>query len=269
VDTLLFKLIATPLIIGIVTLISRRLGPAISGVLIGLPLTSGPVVLFLALDHGAAFAAATAVGIIAGTISQVTFCLVYSRVAFRLSWWATLLAGWLAFAILTWALLGTANVAPPLWVLACLAALVLALRLMPRVVAAPSTSESPWWDIPARMLVATAFVLLLTGLAARLGPHLSGLLAPFPLYASILASFAHRLQGPAAAVRMLRGLVLGLFTFVAFFLIIALLIVPLGIPLAFVAATATALALQAAFLVALYRASLIEREFTPCARPAK
>src|SRR5579885_1003854 len=109
-DTLLFKLIATPLLVGAVTLFSRRLGPAISGVLIGLPLTSGPVVLFLALDHGAAFAAATASGIIAGTMSQAAFCLVYTRLAFRLSWWVTLLAGWLAFATMTWLLLGAASV---------------------------------------------------------------------------------------------------------------------------------------------------------------
>jgi hypothetical protein len=35
--------------------------------------------------------------------------------------------------------------------------------------------NAPLWDTPLRMLVATAFVLGLTGAAAILGPHLSGL----------------------------------------------------------------------------------------------
>ena len=55
--TFLFKLILSPLLIGAVSVLGRRWGPAISGWLIGLPLTSGPVVLFLALDQGTVFAA--------------------------------------------------------------------------------------------------------------------------------------------------------------------------------------------------------------------
>jgi hypothetical protein len=269
VDTLLFKLVATPLLVGAVTLLRRRLGPAMSGVLIGLPLTSGPVVLFLALDHGAAFAAATATGIITGTMSQAAFCLVYTRLAFRLSWWATLLVSWLAFAVMTWLFLGLANV--PTLPLACvsLGVLLVALRLMPRGRVATVEVVAPRWDLPARMVVATTFVLVLTSLAAYLGPHRSGLLAPFPLFASILAAFSHQLQGPAVAVRLLRGLVLGLVTFVAFFLIIALLIVPLGVVAAFIAATVTALATQAIFLTLTRWTERTERNVALYARQAK
>ncbi len=268
-DTLLFKLIATPLLVGAVTLVSLRLGPAISGVLIGLPLTSGPVVLFLALDHGAAFAAATASGIIAGTMSQAAFCLVYTRLVFRLSWWVTLLAGWLAFGTMTWLLMSASNVAAPLLALISLTVLALTLRLMPRGQAAAASAAAPRWDLPARMVVATAFVLALTSLAAYLGPHLSGLLAPFPLFASILAAFSHRLQGAAVAVRLLRGLVLGLVTFVAFFIVIALLIVPLGIVTAFILATLVAFATQAAFLSLTRRSELAERNVSLYAGQSK
>ena len=49
----------------------------------GLPLTSAPIAFFLARDHGLAFAAAAAVGIMAGTVSQAAFCVAYARIALR------------------------------------------------------------------------------------------------------------------------------------------------------------------------------------------
>ncbi len=98
------------------------------------------------------------------------------------------------------------------------------------------------------MAVATGFVLLLTGVAPALGPRLTGLLAPFPLYGAVLAVFAHHLQGPAAAVTVLRGLLLGLFGFAGFFLALAALIERAGIGPAFAAALALTLALQAGAL---------------------
>ncbi len=93
--------------------------------------------------------------------------------------------------------------------------------------------NAPLWDTPLRMLVATAFVLGLTGAAAILGPHLSGLLTPFPMFATILAIFTHHFQGASFARRLLEGVVTGSFTFVAFFLIISLVINRWGIAFAF------------------------------------
>ena len=91
----------------------------------------------------------------------------------------------------------------------------------------------PPWDTPLRMLVATAFVLGLTGAAAILGPQMSGLLAPFPMLTTILAVFTHHFQGANVARRLLRGVVAGSFTFVTFFLIISLLVNRRGIAVAF------------------------------------
>jgi hypothetical protein len=97
------------------------------------------------------------------------------------------------------------------------------------------------------------FVLLLTGIAPALGPRLTGLVAPFPLYAAVLAGFAHHVQGPASATGVLRGLLLGLFAFAAFFLVLAALIEGAGIAVAFASAIVLALALQALSLWALRR----------------
>jgi hypothetical protein len=48
----------------------------VSGWFVGLPLTSGPVALFLALDHGATFASGAALGSLAGAMAEAAFALV-------------------------------------------------------------------------------------------------------------------------------------------------------------------------------------------------
>jgi len=129
--------------------------------------------------------------------------------------------------------------------------LVIGLALMPRLAAKRSERvELPWWDLPARMLVATVFVLALTSAAPALGSRLSGLLSPFPVYAAVLCVFAHRLQGASAAIAVMRGLLLGLFSFAAFFAVLAFLLEPGGVALAFAIAIAGALVIQAGSLVA-------------------
>src|SRR4029077_20326398 len=50
-DTLVLKVVATPLLILGARLASRRWGEIVGGWFVGLPLTSGPVCFFLALDH--------------------------------------------------------------------------------------------------------------------------------------------------------------------------------------------------------------------------
>jgi hypothetical protein len=253
-DTASLKIVLTPALVGAASLAGRRWGPAVGGWLVGLPFTSGPVTLFLALDHGARFAATVAAGTLAGTLSQAAFCLAYAWTARRGGWPVPLTAGLLGFAASTFALerlsLGFALVCPIV-----LAGLVIALSAMPvaRDVVPAAAPVLPAWDIPSRMIVATVFVVILTGLAARLGPVLTGLLAPFPLYAAILTVFGHHLGGAGAAVRVLRGLLLGLFAFAGFFLVLALTLERTGTAAAFGAAVAIGLAIQATSLWILRR----------------
>ena len=94
------------------------------------------------------------------------------------------------------------------------------------------------------MVTATAFVLALTAVSGLLGPQLSGLLTPFPIYATILGAFTYHFQGAAAAGRLLRGVVLGTFTFAFFFLIVAATIEREGIVVAFGAAALASLLLH-------------------------
>lgn len=246
---LALKLVLTPILVGAASLAGRRWGSAVGGWLIGIPFTSGPIAFFLALDRGPHFAAAAAVGTMAGATSQAAFCLGYAWAAQRSGWLGSLFAATLAFAATT-AVLNAVVLQAPGYFIVVVLALVVALFLMPS--AEPRSEreiEFPAWDLPARMVVATVFVIGLTGIAPALGPHLAGLVAPFPLYATVIAAFAHRMQGAASAVGVVRGLLLGLFAFASFFLTVSLLL-PYGIALAFAAAIAVALVVQGASLFA-------------------
>jgi hypothetical protein len=101
---LAFKLLLTPLFIGGVTLAGRRWGPTVGGLLVGLPLTSGPVSVFLAIQYGPAFAARAAAGILAGHAATCLFLLTYGLLSGRLAWprcaGAALLAFFGAVAVL-------------------------------------------------------------------------------------------------------------------------------------------------------------------------
>jgi uncharacterized membrane protein (GlpM family) len=255
VDSLTLKLILTPTLIAAASMAGRRWGPAMSGWLVGLPLTSGPIAFFLALNQGVAFARAAAIGTLTGTISQAAFCLAYGWLAARFAWPLTVLASSLVFAGSTLVLQYLSLPLITLF-LTVILVLILANCLMPR---RPEVSSSagmlPLWDIPARMAIATAFVLLLTGLAPTLGPYLTGLLTPFPLYAAILAVFAHHLRGPAPAAGVVKGLLLGLFAFATFFLVLAALIEQVGIALAFAVAIMVTAVFQGGSLWVLQRMS--------------
>ncbi len=218
-----------------------------SGWLVGLPLTSGPVVFFLAWEQGATFAAGAAIGSLAGALAEAAFCLAYGRLAVRGPWPLALSASCLVFGALGLVLQRSALTLA--WLLpVVVGALALAFRLMPRDAPRGAAPPPPRWDIPVRMAVTTGLVLALTEAAPALGPRLSGLLATFPLYAAILTVFAHRQEGPAPAIQVLRGLLLGLFSFAGFFVVLGALLPRAGVGPAFAAAVVAAVVVQAGSL---------------------
>ena len=242
-DNLTLKLVVTPALIGAATLAGRRWGQAIGGWLVGLPLTTGPVAFFIALDHGAPFAAAAVAGSLVGAVAEAAFSVAYGRSAARSGWLASLLAGSVAYAGVAAVLQGL-GLGPVVLFALVIASLTASLRLLPPATRGAAPAPPPGWDLPARMVLATAVVLVITGLAPRLGARLSGLLATYPLFAAILTAFGHRHEGAGAAISVLRGLLFGLFSFASFCLVLAFGLVPLGIPAGFAVAIVVMLAVQ-------------------------
>jgi hypothetical protein len=247
--SLLLKVILTPALIASATLVGRRWGETMSGWLVGLPLTSGPVLFFLALDQGTRFAAAASLGVILGVSSQAIFALAYIWLGGSASWQIGVLSGSAGFALATvlFQLVPMPAVIEPLIVAA---SLLLALRILPSAQRQPPDPGRPTSsDLPLRVIIATGLVIGLTSVAPALGARLSGLISPFPLYAAILAIFGQRSGGFNAALAVWRGLLFGLFSFLAFFTAIAASIVSQGIAISFLLAVGSALAVQGMALV--------------------
>lgn len=240
-----------PLIIGTASFAGRRYGPGVSGWIVGMPLTSGPVIFFVALSHNASFAANASLGVLSGGLSLVAYALTYSWLATRFHWSIAISGSLFVFFANTVFLQSATFPLLPIFAMVCLA-IVVGLLLMPRdTVIKDDESKPSRWDIPIRVLIGTSFILLLTGIAPFIGPRLTGLLTTIPVYVTILAIFAHRDQGPAAAAHVLRGLLYGMFAFTGFFITLSLLIEQAGLAVAFGAATLTALTVQGTSLLIL------------------
>ena len=246
------KLIVTPLMILAASLAGRRWGEALGGWIVGLPLTSGPVAAFLAVERGADFAAEASAGSLAGAVAQVAFVGGYALAA-PWGWPAGLIAGAAAYAAGA-LVLQVETLAPTTLFLISLAAL--ALAALPRDRRASAPSLAPWWEIPARVVVVTALVVAVTAFASTLGARTSGVVASFPLIGAAFGVLAHRADGPRAAVAALRGMVAALFSFAFFFFALGLALPRAGVLSAFAAATLVGLIVQAATLTLVRSATL-------------
>lgn len=247
------KILLAPTFVVGASLAARRYGARIGGLVGGLPVVAGPILLVFALSHGRAFAADAAAGTLLGIVSLLAFIVVYAHLASRVRWGASLIFGWGAFFAMTGALSTiTMGVDPALAVV--LAAVGLTLLALPRVRGERlSTVSLPSWDLPLRGLSALALVLALTALAGQLGAKLSGLLAPFPVIASVLAVFTHAQHGEQDLLRIMRGFVIGLVAYALFCFALAVSLESLGIAASFLLAAVAALATQAVALTVTWR----------------
>jgi hypothetical protein len=248
VQLLAIKLLLAPSFVVGASLAARRFGARIGGLIAGLPLVAGPILLAYALAHGRSFAAGAAAGTLLGLVSLIAFILVYAHLADRVSWVLGLLAGWLAFALATLAFSAVSVPAAAALAIAGVA-LLGGLALLPRpAVELRIHPAPPSWDLPLRAACALALVFTLTAVAGWLGPQLSGLLAPFPIIATVLATFTHNQRGTDELLRLLRGLVSGFAAFALFCFALAISLRHVSIAAAFALASALALATQAVAL---------------------
>lgn len=237
----IFKLLAAPLLILAVTFLVRRFGPAVGGLLMGLPLTTGPISIFTAIDHGPGFAREAAIANIIGQISGCLFCLFYARTAMHRGSGISTLSGVAGYAAATviwsafdWTLIGA--------ILVFATANIVVLRVFPAVPACAPHRTAPSWELPLRMIVATAFIMLITAASAHLSPQIGGLIAPFPVFVLILTVFTHIRDGSAAAATLTRSVIAGSPAFGVFFVIVAFGMERFPLPLLYSSATIASIA---------------------------
>jgi hypothetical protein len=232
---LTLKLVLSPIIIALVSLAGRKWGSTVSGWFLGFPLTSGPISLVMALQHGTVFAAASAAGNLGGQASVCIFCLVYGLTAVRFPWPVSAGFGITAFFACVFLL----NLFPLTLISAfviILAAVVISFVLLPKSGGVYKDTILPAWDLVLRMALAAAFVYGLTTFADVLGPQLSGLIAPFPVFGLIMSIFTHQQNGSAAVLKLFRSYITASAGYACFYLIFGSFLTSLGIGLTFLVA---------------------------------
>ena len=91
------KMAVTALFVSAATIIAERLGAAVGALVATLPVSAGPVYVFLALDHDATFISASAVASLAMNTATAIFITVYVLIAQRRSLWISV-----SLAITVW-----------------------------------------------------------------------------------------------------------------------------------------------------------------------
>jgi hypothetical protein len=230
----LLKITLTPVLMWLVSTASRRWGPAIGGLVAGLPLTSGPISIYLYLEQGRDFAANAAISSLACIAAVAFFGVAYAgalevsrRVRAQRSEHArgsvlfSCSTGVIAFTACVFAIqVGHPRLPTSLFL--SIAAIALGLILVPKPAPLDDEEFYPRWDLLARMVTATGLVVLVTVLADLIGPTWSGLLSPIPVLAWPLCVFAHARQGRDGALAVLRGVMKGALGICVFYAGVAL-----------------------------------------------
>ncbi|MDT8999503.1 hypothetical protein RQP53_09515 [Paucibacter sp. APW11] len=240
---LALKLFLVPSFLLLVSLAGARWGPTVAGWLAGLPVVAGPILFFLAIEHGADFASGAAAASLSAVFASVSFSLAYAHAAQRLAWPPSLLialSAWgLAAGALWWLAPGTG-----LSLLLALLTLLGAPRLFPASPTAGAAHVVSAAELATRMLAGACLTLAVTAVAGRLGHGWSGLLSVFPVLGMVLAVFSQRSEGAGFVASLLCAMATGLYSFATFCLTLSLALPHAGIAAAFMLAACLSLTVQ-------------------------
>lgn len=190
------------------SVIAEKSRPFIAAMIATLPISAGPALVFLALDHDDAFMRATLIGSMVTNMATGVFCVAYAAVAQRAGTMRSLGA-----ALGAWALTGIALRGID-WsliyaFLATGAVYALTISLVRRFLTNELNVAPPraWYAIPLRAGAVACLVAVVTSLSWTLGPYFSGLLAVFPIVLSSLIVILHpRIGGVQTAALIANGL---------------------------------------------------------------
>jgi hypothetical protein len=211
--TLIVKMAITAAFVVAATVTAERVGPLLAGLVATLPISAGPVYVFLALDHDAHFIAQGAVASLIINALNAIFAVTYARVAQTQSRAKSMGAAFLMWLVLAVAVRSTdwnftAAAIVNVTVFGVCLVLVRPLRHV-RV----KGFRTRWTDLALRAGLVALLVGVVVTFSFQLGPAGSGFLAVFPVVLlSIMFILHNRVGGPASAAVMANA-VLGLVGF--------------------------------------------------------
>ena len=222
------KMAVTALFVTAATIIAERLGATVGALVATLPVSAGPVYVFLALDHDSTFISSSAVASLALNSATAIYLTAYVLIAQRRSMWLSIS---LAFVMWLAAVLVLSPVQWAAWSASALNVIVFTactFIVQPFCLVRIPRTTRPWYDFVLRAGLVASLVGVVVTLSFQIGPTGSGVLAVFPvIYTSIMLILHRRVGGPATAA-VLANAVPALAGFGLALLTLHLAAVPLG-----------------------------------------
>jgi len=249
------KMAVTALFVSIATIIAERLGAIVGALVATLPVSAGPVYVFLALDHDAAFISASAAASLAFNAATAIFLTTYVLIAQRRSLWLSVSVAFVVWLTATLALGAFHWTASRAFVLNLVVFASCFFIVRPFSHVRMPTTRQAWYDLIIRAGMVTVLVGVIVALSFKIGAEGSGVLAVFPvIYTSIMLILHRRVGGPATAA-VLANAVPALAGFGVALLMLHLLAVPLGSALALTIALGVSVAWNAGIYATRHRKS--------------
>jgi hypothetical protein len=209
---LLVRMVLTAAVIVAASIAVERSGPVVGALIATLPVSAGPALVFIAMDHGADFLSAATLAGLPASAATVVFVVTYVAIARRHGLGISLGCTFAAWAAAQWAIAAIS------WSFAGAVALNIALFLfgfgMLRLLPADAPmlrAASRWFDVLLRAAAVMIVVAVVTVAARWIGPGAAGIVALVPAAMTTLIVLLHgRVGGPAAAsviARTLPGMV--------------------------------------------------------------
>jgi hypothetical protein len=208
--TLIVRMAVTAAFLLAATVTAERAGPLVGGLVATLPISAGPVYIFLALDHGAHFIAQSALGSLVSNALNVVFALVYVLLAQKRSLAVSLSGAFAVWIALSWAI-GFVQWSLAAAIVLNIVALSVSLWLSNTLghVASPRV-HARWYDLVMRAAMVALLVGTVVTLSFHIGPSASGNLAVFPIVLTSVMVILHRRVGGPATAAVVANAVIGL-----------------------------------------------------------
>jgi hypothetical protein len=200
---LIAKALATALIVVAASTAAEALGPVWGAIIASLPVSAGPVYVFLAMQHGPVFVAASALNSAAANGATGLFLTTYGTLAKSMPPWRSLavaVGGWLMASLAIQQIAWTPVSAVALNVVIYGLGLASVNGCGTANPSRARPSRRRWFDLPLRAASVAAFVSTVITVSSVLGPAATGIAAVFPVsLISLIVILLPRLGGPATA----------------------------------------------------------------------
>ena len=203
---LLARILTAAAIVVTASRATERAGPFIGAMIATLPLSTGPVYAFLAMDHDARFISDAAIASVASTAAIAAFVAAHALAAQRFGTALSLAIatlGWFAGAFVLqlreWSFLEACAIYA--------ATFALAIHGLRRFAGVAQTRPVPraWFDIPLRAALVACVVVATTLAGNALGPAATGVLATYPvIFTCLVVILQPRCGGPFTASVLVR-----------------------------------------------------------------